>query len=333
MNSQLKPKFLISALSAALSTALSTVIVGCSSWPDQGQGGDAQMDSSHEYYIEQADSDIGQINETKGGLETQWSIHSLKLDTLVLRGGQECLPARVREVSMMARRARRELDGNLLDDAQNSVIIFHRELDELERRLMYIKRHTQCGQVSSLASSVTELNSHQQYMNRKLFLLTLLNDEYSFDIDSDQLTRHYQEKLTIAGHYLNQDLSISLYINGHTDAEGDFDYNQGLALKRAEKVQQILITAGVDSKRLVLRSFGEQLPIETNGNAIGRMKNRRVSIEFIEQDKFYVPGSDGLLFNRNDNLFGSLDKSKSIDKTQKLKHWHKNMDEGYGHDD
>lgn len=324
MNSQLKPTFFI--------TALSTAIVGCSSWPDQGQGGDAQVDSSHQYYIDQVDSNIGQINETKGGLETQWGIHSLKLDTLVLRGGQKCLPARVREASMMARRARRELDGNLLSDAHNSIIIFHRELDELERRLIYIKRHTQCGQHSLTGSTVAELNSHQQYSNRKLFLLTLLNDEYSFDSDSDKLTRHYQDKLMIAGHYLKQDFSMRLYIDGHTDGEGNHGYNQELALKRAKNVQQVLIAAGVNSERLVLRSFGEQLPIDSNENAMGRMRNRRVSIEFVENKSFYIPGSDGFYFQKNNSLFGSVDKIESTEKSQYLKHWHKNTNEGYGHD-
>lgn len=324
MITQLKPAFLISALS--------TAIVGCTSWPDQGQGGDSQVDSSHAYYIEQVNSDIGDVNETKGGLETQWSIHSLKLDTLVLRGGQECLPARVREVSMMAQRARRELDGNLLSDAHNSIIVFHRELDELERRLIYVKRHTECGQHSYSGLALAELNSQQQYSNRKLFLLTLLNDEYSFDIDSDQLTRHYQEKLNIAGHYLNQDVSIRLYINGHTDAEGDYGYNQELALKRAKQVKQVLTSSGVDGERLVLRSFGEQLPIESNESSIGRMKNRRVSVEFIEEKHFYIPGEDGQLFN-NTKLFGSIDKDESVNKVKYLKYWNKKLDEGYGHED
>lgn len=332
MNSQFKPTFLINALTAAISTALVTGMVGCTSWPDQGQGGDAQVDSSHQYYIDQVDSDIGKTNETKGGLETQWSIHSLKLDTLVLRGGQECLPARVREVSMMARRARRELDGNLLSDAHNSIIIFHRELDELERRLIYIKRHTECGQISLSGSAVVGLSSHQQYVNRKIFLLTLLNDEYTFDSNSDELTGHYREKLKIAGHYLNQDLSIKLYIDGHTDAEGDHGYNQELALKRAKKVQQVLIASGVDSERLVVRSFGEQLPIDTNRNTIGRMKNRRVSIVFIENDEFHIVGSNGMLFQENSLIFGSIDKAEPKDKAQHLKHWHKNMNEDYGHE-
>jgi len=334
MKNQSISQFLISALSAA--------IAGCSSWPDQGQGGDAQVDSSHEYYIEQVNTDIGQIGETKGTLQTQWGIHSLKLDTLVLRGGQECLPARVREASMMAKRTRRELDGNLLEDARNSLIIFHREVDELERRLIYIKRHTECGQSSLHNSADMGLTAQQQYMNRKLFLLTLLNDDYCFDTDSDEVTAHYQEKLSIAGHYLNQDPAIRLYINGHADANGDYSYNQDLALRRAQKVQQVLVASGVDIQRLVLRSFGEQLPIETNENLVGRMKNRRVTIEFIESEQFIIPGSDGLLFEQSDSLFGFSSNKTSANKgpdnledrakAENLKDWHEKMDEGYRHD-
>jgi len=357
MQYQLSSKFSVSLLAVAIS--------GCSSWPDHGQGGDAQLDTSHEYYIEQVDTEIGYDHEGynegsygnhhrdyhqdydgdydeeydedfedrnyrrsyryegKGQLETQWSIHSLKLDTLVLRGGEECLPARVREVSMMAKRARRELDGNLLEDARNSLVIYQRELDELERRLIYIKRHTQCNRAGGYRNKAVQLSAQQKYQNRKMFLLGLLNDDYSFDSDSDQLTPHYREKLVIAANYLNQDRSIHLKINGHTDSAGDYKYNQGLALKRAEKVKSVLVTSGVDSQRLTLRSFGEQLPIESNSETLGRMKNRRVMVEFVEPQQFYIPGADGLMFEQKSSFFGFPAEDSS--KVKKLKHWHKEI--------
>lgn len=354
---------------------LAVAISGCSSWPHHGQGGDAQMDTSHDYYVEQVDSTIGydhqgytgkshghhemhdhydgdyydDFDETfdndfhgryrhsyrfegKGQLETQWSIHSLKLDTLVLRGGQECLPARVREVSVMAKRARRELDGNLLEDARNTLIIYQRELDELERRLLYVKRHTQCNQSQNMSANF-ELSTHQKYQNRKHFLLNLLNDEYSFDVDSDQLARHYQEKLVVAAHYLMQDTSIKLQINGHTDSAGDYKYNQRLALKRAQKVKNVLVNAGVDIKRLIVRSFGEQLPIDTNLNVLGRTKNRRVMVEFIEHEEFYIPGADGKLFEQKNEIFGF--SSNEVKKAKYLKYWNKKVGsnhEGMNHD-
>lgn len=324
MKNQVTSTFSISLLAIAIS--------GCSSWPEHGQGGDAQMDTSHGYYITQADSDIGH-HEGKGHLETQWGIHSLKLDTLVLRGGLECIPARVHEVSMMARRSRRELDGNLIEDARNSLVILQRELDELERRLVYIKRHTECGSATAQINSAATLTAQQKYQNRKLFLLNLLNDEYSFDVDSDEITAHYHEKLVIAAKYLSQDDSIRLRISGHTDSAGDYKYNQELALKRAKKVKGVLVVSGINADCLDVRSFGEQLPIDTNTNTLGRMKNRRVTVEFIETQEFQILGSDGLYFEQNSEFFGF--KNQESNKVKYLKHWNKKIDnssEGYSHE-
>jgi hypothetical protein len=84
-------------------------------------------------------------------------------------------------------------------------------------------------------------------------------------------------------------------------------------LKRAQKVKRLLVTSGVESKRLVLRSFGEQLPIESNTDTLGRMKNRRVFVEFIEAQKFYIPGADGLLFEQQSNFFGIKDKNNGYE--------------------
>lgn len=315
---------------------LAVAVSGCSSWPEHGHGGDTQVDTSHDYYIAQVNSDLGpsDVNHThflamKGHLETQWSLHSLKLDTLVLRGSKECLPARVREVSMMARRSRRELDGNLLEDAQNSIVVFHREIDELERRLIYIKRHTQCDSSSRFAQNSTVLNEQQKYLNRKLFLINLLNDDYSFDSDSDDLTAHYREKLVIAAQYLKQEESLQLFINGHTDSEGDYKYNQLLALKRANQVKSVLVNSGVDESRLISRSFGEQLPLVSNSDPLGRMKNRRVTVEFVEEKSFYIPGRHGQLFDDEHDLFGF---DSDAEKVMKTKHWNKSLGEEWNHE-
>lgn len=308
-------------LTSALFLSLAIMATsGCSSWPNHGQGGDAQLDTSHDYYIAQADSDIGHI-EGKGHLATQWNIHSLKLDTLVLRGALECIPARVHQVSMMAKRSHRELNGNLLEDARSSIVIFQRELDELERRLIYIKRHTECGHSAVDKNTTLTLTEQQKYKNRQLFLLSLLNDEYSFDVNSKKITAHYREKLVVAAKYLNKDTSLQLQISGHTDSAGDYKYNQELALKRSQEVKSVLVTAGIKAERIKVRSFGEQLPIDTNASIWGRMKNRRVTVEFIENTSFNILGSNGRYFERNSDSFG-FEKIEE-NKAKYLKHWHK----------
>ena len=75
---------------------------------------------------------------------------------------------------------------------------------------------------------------------------------------------------------------------------------------------------------MVLRSFGEQLPIESNSETLGRMKNRRVMVEFIEAQQFYIPGADGLLFEQKSSVFGFTDQNST--KVKQLKHWYKKLD-------
>lgn len=308
------------ALSLVISTLTIAPVIsltGCSSWPDAGVGGDAQVDTSHVYYIDQVDSLIGQRLDSKGALETQWSIQNLKLDTLVLRGAQNCLPARVRETAFMSQRTRRELDGNLLEDARNTLIIFQKEVDELERRLIYVKRHTHCP--VQIAAHAQDASNHHSLRTKylKLKLKNLLNDAMGFSFDSDEVSVHYKEKLTVAARYLNQDETLRLIINGHTDARGDFDYNQDLSQRRANKVKDVLVAAGVDAQRMQVRAFGEHLPIDSNSTATGRYSNRQVHVEFFDHHE----ESYDDMFMELDELYGV--KEKHSERAEILKYWPK----------
>ena len=308
-----------SLMTSALSLAITgSVLGGCSSWPEHGLGGDAQVDTSHVYYLDQVNALVGESPETKGALETQWSLHNLKLDTLVLRGAQYCLPARVREVALMSQRTRRELDGNLLEDARNSLIVFQKETDELERRLIYVKRHTECS--LQVVSEQQDFSHYHELRQRyyQLRLKTLLNDPLGFAFDSDVVARHYREKLTLAARYLKQSPELYLIINGHADAIGKYDYNQDLSLRRAKAVQRILNDAGIDADRMRIRAFGEQLPIDTNTTPDGRYMNRQVHVEFYDH---HEQSFDDLFFDL-DQVF-EAPQAEHSSRVQYLKQWRK----------
>ncbi|WP_419810863.1 OmpA family protein [Bacterioplanoides sp.] len=280
-----------------LASAIATLtLTGCSSWPEQGQGGDVQVDTSRQYYLDQIDDWIGVVPESKGALETQWQLHNVKLDTLILRGARECIPARVREVTLMSQRARRELDGNLLEDARNTLVIVHREVDELERRLIYIKRHTHCPENLATRSLTSESNHKQssdfRYRYALYMLRHLLNSDNAFANDSDQLSPLYREHLRVASRYLKAYPPLILRLNGHTDANASYDYNQDLSLRRARHVRDELVATGIAEDRMIIRAFGEHLPRATNNTWAGRLKNRRVHIEVLEPkatlDQLYI---------------------------------------------
>ncbi len=74
-------------------------------------------------------------------------------------------------------------------------------------------------------------------------------------------------------------------IHGHTDSKNHDQYNLDLAWRRARRVKNYLVNYGVDPSRLIVRSFGEQLPMANNENEIGRQFNRRVQFIVVEENQ------------------------------------------------
>jgi OOP family OmpA-OmpF porin len=69
-----------------------------------------------------------------------------------------------------------------------------------------------------------------------------------------------------------------LSVTGHTDLVGTTDYNQSLALKRAQVVAKYLEIQGIGAGRMVTESKGELQPAADNITSDGRAKNRRTEI-------------------------------------------------------
>jgi outer membrane protein OmpA-like peptidoglycan-associated protein len=77
---------------------------------------------------------------------------------------------------------------------------------------------------------------------------------------------------------LNENPSFKVQIDGHTDAQGKDDYNQGLSDQRAASVKAYLVSKGIAESRLSSAGYGETKPVADNTTAAGRAKNRRVEM-------------------------------------------------------
>ena len=77
---------------------------------------------------------------------------------------------------------------------------------------------------------------------------------------------------------LNNDSSLKLYVVGHTDNVGQFDYNIKLSQQRAASVVQALVGKGSNSSRLTPFGAGPVAPVTSNSTEEGRAKNRRVEL-------------------------------------------------------
>jgi len=98
--------------------------------------------------------------------------------------------------------------------------------------------------------------------NEKLQSVVEENNILYFDFDRASLSGASKEKLEAVVKKLKEDPSLMVEIGGYTDVQGSDEYNLDLGYKRAKAAANYLIAAGIDIKRLTLKSYGECCPVE-----------------------------------------------------------------------
>ena len=78
---------------------------------------------------------------------------------------------------------------------------------------------------------------------------------------------------------MNDNESLMLAVEGHADERGTREYNLALGQRRAESVADYLESRGVNRSRLVIKSYGEEMPAISSSNENAWSKNRRVEIK------------------------------------------------------
>ena len=71
-------------------------------------------------------------------------------------------------------------------------------------------------------------------------------------------------------------------IRGHTDSQGEHDYNIYLSRKRAKAVVEYLNENGISRSRTRYKGFGHTQPVAENDTDEGRQLNRRVEFLIIK---------------------------------------------------
>ena len=100
-----------------------------------------------------------------------------------------------------------------------------------------------------------------------------------FDTDKADLKPESQPTLREIATLLKQDSSLKLYIVGHTDNVGGFEYNGGLSERRAAAVvRELTARHGIAGSRLKPAGVGMLSPVAPNDREEGRAKNRRVEL-------------------------------------------------------
>ncbi|HLF45296.1 MAG TPA: OmpA family protein [Chitinophagaceae bacterium] len=104
-----------------------------------------------------------------------------------------------------------------------------------------------------------------------------------FDVNKFDLQPESEAELDLLVQLLNDNPSVKIQINGHTDNTGKPADNLILSNNRAKSVVTYLVSKGISATRLSAKGFGETQPVADNKTEEGKALNRRTEMKVISQ--------------------------------------------------
>jgi general secretion pathway protein A len=118
---------------------------------------------------------------------------------------------------------------------------------------------------------VQEVSGHEFIIPRKY----TINFEYNSYDFSDKDSQTLEQIAELLLHHPKADITIK----GHTDSDGNDEYNKNLSTLRADSVKSYFVDKGINLSRIRAFGMGQKNPVESNNTLEGRRQNRRVEIE------------------------------------------------------
>lgn len=100
-----------------------------------------------------------------------------------------------------------------------------------------------------------------------------------FDFNSDKVRDEAEIVLEDLIVLLKDNPDKKIAIHAHTDALGSDEINMAIAKRRGEGVKRLLVSKGIDPSRVSVNAIGDDKPLASNDDAMGRQMNRRVEFE------------------------------------------------------
>ncbi len=117
-------------------------------------------------------------------------------------------------------------------------------------------------------------------LNQQL-VLDALQLDLLFAVNQSVVDITNQARLIQIADYLIENPTVSIVLSGHADPSGQEELNTNLAQQRAVAVHDQLISLGVNENNIQVHSFGAEFASSALGELIQYPRDRKVSIEFI----------------------------------------------------
>ncbi len=101
-----------------------------------------------------------------------------------------------------------------------------------------------------------------------------------FDFDRYEIRPDAARTLEASASWLKANANVQVLVEGHCDERGTNEYNMVLGDRRAKAAMNYLVSRGVDSRRFVVVSYGEERPDCMQAGERCWAKNRRAHFLF-----------------------------------------------------
>lgn len=108
----------------------------------------------------------------------------------------------------------------------------------------------------------------------------VLNNVF-FDTDSYVIKSESKIELDKLISFMRQNQRVVIEIGGHTDDRGNKSANKTLSENRAKAVYDYLVSQMIDSKRMLYKGYGMEMPVLPNDTDENRAINRRTEVTII----------------------------------------------------
>jgi peptidoglycan-associated lipoprotein len=121
----------------------------------------------------------------------------------------------------------------------------------------------------------TGLSGSAQDPQSPAYFQQSIGDRVLFAVDQSTMSREAEATLNEQADWLSSNPDYNATIEGHADEQGTREYNLALGARRANAVQEYLVSRGVASNRLKVVSYGKERPIEICSDESCYQQNRR----------------------------------------------------------
>lgn len=140
--------------------------------------------------------------------------------------------------------------------------------------------------VRSVKDNVTVIDAVTESAAKTQSFLTSLGlirtDSVAFEPGSSSFAQGSSAALRELAQLMSAHPSTRIRIEGHTDNTGRESANLRLSRERAQAVSSYLAAGGIADNRLIAKGYGSTQPIDDNLTDVGRARNRRIEISYLD---------------------------------------------------